>query len=99
MITYTIDQGNLVSIFPSRKEAEQQDEVQAIFSSLNGLFKAVDDEKVWPNSRLVEIYNGMLGGPNFEGVKPVTRLGSRRVAVIRLWTLVQRLRRDWGATR
>ena len=82
MKTFTIDPENNVTVFASSAEAQRALPEAQRFSSVEDL-AAIAAE--WPGSRLIEVWNGI------PGVTPVKKFTDRKVAVRRLWQVLQQL--------
>ena len=75
MNIYRIDDDNRVHVLPDSAVRDG-----AVFTGLEGLEQLV---AAWPMRRLVEIWNEL------PGVRPVARFENRRVAVQRIWQVLQ----------
>jgi hypothetical protein len=83
MKTYTIDTDNNITVFGSKKEAATASATPFDpFTSQSELAELAAD---WPTNRLVEIWNSIAG------VNPVTKFTNRKVAVERIWKVIQPL--------
>jgi Protein of unknown function (DUF3489) len=90
MTVFTIDAENNITIFGSLKEIQGSEEGTETFTNQEE-FAALADK--WAAGRLVEIWNSL------PGVQPVERFTSRRVAVGRIWKVIQHLKAAGGAQR
>jgi hypothetical protein len=90
MTLFTIDSENNITIFASLKEIEESAEGTETFTNQEE-FAALADK--WAGGRLVEVWNSL------PGVQPVERFTSRRVAVGRIWKVIQQLKPAGGAQR
>jgi uncharacterized protein DUF3489 len=88
MSTFTIDSDN--NIVAHAGLPAGGDESQS-FSNAKELAKLTAE---WPVSRLVETWNSFAGVAPFDDLKPVKKFTSRKSAVARIWTAVQRLSPD-----
>jgi hypothetical protein len=86
MTIFTIDHDNNITAFASVSEAKSSPKTER-FRSAKELARLA---AAWPSSRLIEIWNSL------PGVSPVRKFTSRQVAVIRIWTAIQRLAPDKG---
>jgi len=87
-MTFTIDIHNNIAAHvgqPANAERLQP------FASHQELAKLVED---WSGTRLVEIWNSFAGAAPFNDLRLVKRFTSRKAAVERIWTAVQRLSRN-----
>jgi hypothetical protein len=88
MSTFTIDTDNNIQ---AHAEAPASGTPAEVFSTQKELAKLAAD---WPASRLVEVWNSFAGVAPFDDLKPVRKFTSRKAAVARIWTAVQRLSPD-----
>ena len=58
------------------------------FATLKDLVKLTAH---WPVSRLVEVWNSFAGVAPFTDLKPVKKFTNRKIAVERIWTVIERL--------
>ena len=82
MPAFTIDVENNITVFDSLKEIAASGPETETFSNLEQL-RALANK--WAGVRLVEIWNSL------PGVEPVQRFTSRKVAVQRIWKVIQHL--------
>jgi hypothetical protein len=78
MRTFTIDNQDTITAFASASDAGADPR----FSTAAELLKLASS---WPTSRLVQIWNSLIG------VAPVRRFTDRQTAVSRIWKAIQRL--------
>jgi Protein of unknown function (DUF3489) len=90
MTAFTIDSENDITVFASLKEIQASGEGTETFTNQEE-FAALADK--WPGGRLVEVWNSL------PGVQPVERFTSRRVAVGRIWKVIQHLKPAVGPPR
>src|ERR1700674_5235048 len=88
MSTFTIDAENNITALAG--PATGTDQSQS-FSNAKELAKLTAE---WPASRLVETWNSFAGAAPFDDLRPVKKFTSRKSAVARIWTAVQRLSPD-----
>jgi hypothetical protein len=89
MATFTIDEENNITAFPKEDQAEAAVPAGAhLFTSQNELGKLAAD---WPSMRLVETWNRFAGVPPFGDLKPVKKFTDRKIAVNRIWLVIQKL--------
>ena len=88
MTVFTIDAENNITVFASLKEVQGSEEGTENFTNQEELAALADK---WPGGRLVEVWNSLPGVP------PVERFTSRRVAVGRIWKVIQHLKPAAGA--
>jgi hypothetical protein len=89
MTTFTIDEENNITAFPTRDQAEAAVSAGAhLFTSQNELAKLAAD---WPSMRLVETWDRFAGVPPFGDLKPVKKFTDRKSAVHRIWLSIQKL--------
>lgn len=86
MKTFTIDENNNITTFPTQKEAAGA--AGLAFSSQKELAKISAE---WSIGRFIEIWNGFAGVPPFGDLKPVKKFTDRTTAVARIWQTIQRL--------
>jgi hypothetical protein len=83
MPAFTIDADNNVTAFENELEATASSNVPIdIFSSEKEMAKLAS---VWPEERLVSLWNSL------PGVQPTTRFKSRKVAISRIWKRISGL--------
>jgi hypothetical protein len=82
MTVFTIDSENKITAFASLREIQESEEGTETFTNQEE-FAALADK--WPGGRLVEVWNSL------PGAQPVERFTSRRVAVGRIWKVIQHL--------
>src|ERR1700736_6109329 len=88
MTAFTIDAENNITVFASLKEIQGSEEGTETFTNQEELAALADK---WPGGRLVEVWNSL------PGVQPVERFTSRRIAVGRIWKVIQHLKPTGGA--
>jgi hypothetical protein len=88
MSTFTLDSDNNITALAGLPTGA--DESQS-FSNAKELAKLTAE---WPASRLVETWSSFAGVAPFDNLKPVKKFTSRKSAVARIWTAVQRLSPD-----
>ena len=88
MTAFTIDSENNITVFASLKKIQGSEEGTETFTNQEE-FPALADK--WPGGRLVEVWNSL------PGVQPVERFTSRRVAVGRVWKVIQHLKPSGAA--
>ncbi len=81
MSVFTIDHDNNITAYATVAEAKSNQEA-AWFASAKELGEITAK---WPSSRLVEIWNSL------PGQKPVKKFTDRKVAVLRIWEVIQHL--------
>src|SRR5436853_6235243 len=89
-MTFTINVDNNITVLDSTEKIEERQEGTEIFSSSQELDALAGK---WPGARLVEIWNSL------PGVEPVERFTSRKIAVSRIWKVIQHLQPSGGAQR
>ena len=89
MTTFTIDNDNSITAFPTPEAAHDTLALGAQpFTSQKDLAKLTAE---WPISHLVEAWNAFAGTPGFQELRPVKKFTDRKSAVARIWQAVQRL--------
>ena len=98
MTTFTIDETNNITAFPTPEAAQDTLATGAqSFTSQKELAKLAND---WPaargcllpgSPRLVEIWNSFAGVTPFDDLKPVKKFKDRKTAVTRIWQAIQKL--------
>ena len=87
MNTLTIDPNSNVTAFASLEEARAAKIHNAeYFGSSQELAKLVAS---WPRNRPVEIWDGFARVAPFTNLKPVKKFTNRKVAVERIWSVIQ----------
>jgi hypothetical protein len=82
MRTFTIDTDDNIIAYGSTEELGEPKEGVQSFANEEELARLAAG---WPGSRLVEIWNGLVGVP------PVQKFTSRKTAVTRIWKAIQGL--------
>jgi len=89
MTTFTINEDNNITAFPTPDHAEAAIGAGAQpFTSQKDLAKVTAE---WPISRLVETWNSFAGVPPFGDLKPVKKFTDRKTATTRIWVAIQKL--------
>ena len=82
MTTFTINEDNNITAFPTPDHAEAAIGAGAQpFTSQKDLAKVTAE---WPISRLVETWNSFAGAPPFGDLKPVKKFTDRKTATTRI---------------
>jgi hypothetical protein len=89
MTTFTIDQDNNITAYPSATDATECNPELEQFDSEAALAKLSAD---WPISRFVEIWNSIAGNTE------VSKFADRKKAVARVWKAIQPLASDGHAS-
>jgi hypothetical protein len=85
--TFTINNDNAISAFPTPDHAEAAIGAGALaFTTEKQLAKVTAE---WPISRFPEIWNGFAGTPGFDKLKEVKKFENRAKAVARIWAAIQ----------
>ena len=84
MATFTIDSDNNITAHAGLPPSGAHEP----FATLKDLTKLTSS---WPVSRLAEIWNSFPGVAPFTDLKPVKKFTSRKDAVARIWSAVERL--------
>jgi hypothetical protein len=83
MTTFTIDEQNNITAFPSQEEAAAA--TATPFDSFGSQKELAELVKAWPPERLVAIFNSLTG------VTPVESFKSSRIAASRVWERIKGL--------
>jgi hypothetical protein len=83
MTTFTIDEQNNITVFPSQEDAAAA--TTTPFDSFCSQKELAELVKAWPAERLVAIFNSLTG------VKPVESFKSSKIAASRIWERIKGL--------